>query len=147
MLSEDIVKNKLAAMSEYLPQLLPLLELYRRGELKLNDERIFVVERLFQLIADAAIDINTHIITRKELESPDDYEGTFRIIGKHGIIPTELSELMSGSIGLRNRMVHGYEKVQRKIMIDDIANGIGQYVEYMKHISAFLDKQTKEKNT
>ena len=143
MLNEDVIKNKLAAMSEYLPQIMPLLERYRRGELALSDPQVFIVERLFQLIADAAIDINTHIITRKKLESPDDYEGTFRVVGKHGIIPLALAEQMSSSVGLRNRLVHGYERVQRKISMDDIANGIEQYADYMKHISAFLEKQEK----
>ena len=140
MLNADIIQSKLAAMGTYLPELMPYLEKYQRGELSLSDPQIFIVERLFQLIADTAIDINTYIITHRKLESPDDYEGTFRIIGKHGIIPLELAEKISGSIGLRNRMVHGYEKVQRKIMMDDISSGIGQYVAYIKHISAFLEK-------
>lgn len=141
MLNEDVIRSKLAAMGAYLLELMPYLESYRRGEIALSDQKIFIVERLFQLIADAAIDINTHIITRKKLESPDDYEGTFRILGKNAVLPLDLAEKISGSVGLRNRMVHGYEKVQRKIMMDDIAEGIGQYVEYMKHISVFLEKE------
>lgn len=140
--TEDVIKSKLAAMSTYITELLPYLEKYRRGDLALNDPQVFIVERLFQLIADTAIDINTHIITRDKLESPDDYEGTFRILGKHRIIPFELAEKISGSVGLRNRMVHGYEKVQRKVMMNDISDGIGQYVEYMKHIVAYTEKQS-----
>ncbi|MBI2100806.1 MAG: DUF86 domain-containing protein [Candidatus Vogelbacteria bacterium] len=140
MPDKDIIKSKLAAMSEYLPQLMSHLETYRQGKLRLDDEKVFIIERLFQLIADAAIDINTHIITRGKLESPDDYEGTFQIIGKHHIIPPELAEKISGSIGLRNRMVHDYEKVQRKRALDDIAGGINQYVEYMRFINQYLEK-------
>lgn len=141
MPDKDVVTSKLAAMSVYLEELMPHLEQYRQGKLPLNDLRVFVIERLFQLIADAAIDINTHLITRGKLESADDYEGTFRIVGKHGIIPAGLGDAMSGSIGLRNRLVHGYEGVQRKTAMDDISGGIGQYVEYMKHIKMFLEKQ------
>lgn len=131
-------------MSVYLPELLVYLEKYREGTLPLSDPQIFIVERLFQLIADAAIDINTHIITRAKLEPSDDYEGTFRILGKHHIIPFELGNGIAGSIGLRNRLVHNYEKVQRKIVMDDISNGIKQYTEYMKHIVAYMEKQEKE---
>lgn len=141
MPDKDVVTSKLAAMGAYLEELMPHLEEYRQGKLPLNDLRIFVIERLFQLIADAAIDINTHVITRGKLESADDYEGTFRVLGKHGIIPAELGEAISGSIGLRNRLVHGYEGVQRKTAMDDIANGIGQYVAYMGHIKTFMEKK------
>ena len=69
---EDIVKSKLAAMSLYVPELVPYLEKYRRGEIVLDDPRVFLIERLFQLIADAAIVINTHIITKGKLEKPHD---------------------------------------------------------------------------
>lgn len=140
---KDVVQSKLTAMSVYLPRLMPYLEAYRKGEFPLSDTKVFVVERLFQLIADAAIDINTHIITRNKLEPSEDYEGTFKILGKHGILPLPLAEKISGSVGLRNRLVHGYENVQRKIVMDDISGGIQDYVEYMKHISAWLDETEK----
>lgn len=84
------------------------------------------------------------VVTSK-LESADDYEGTFRVLGKHGIVPAELGDAMSGSIGLRNRLVHGYEGVQRKTATDDIANGIGQYVAYMEHIKTFIEKGGRER--
>ena len=128
-------------MSLYLPKLILYLEKYRQGKMALHEPEVFIVERLFQLIADAAIDINTHIITRSKLEPSDDYEGTFRILGKHGILPLDLAEKISGSVGLRNRLVHGYEKVQRKLVMDDISDGIGQYVEYIKYITKFVDNR------
>lgn len=144
MLNEDVIKSKLGAMSLYITELMPYLEKYKNGAIALNDPEVFIIERLFQLIADAAIDINTHIITQGNLEPSDDYEGTFHILGKHNIIPLELAEKISGSVGLRNRMVHGYEKVQRKIILDDISNGIERYPEYMKHVRKFIEEKPKK---
>ena len=144
--SSDIIRSKLVTISEYLPRLMFHLEVYRRGTLALDDDRVFVIERLFQLIADAAIDINTYIIIQGKLESPDDYEGTFRILGQNKIIPSDLAEKISGSVGLRNRLVHAYEKVQRKNALDGIADGSGPYVEYMKHIQEFIKKSKSLSN-
>ncbi len=132
-------------MGNYLDKLLPFVERYRKGEIALDSNDVFVIERLFQLAVDAAIDINTHIITRGNMESPDDYEGTFRMLGKNNIVPFELGDKIAGSVGLRNRMVHGYEKVQVKRMLDDISNGVNQYFEYMKHIEAYVEKQGGKK--
>ncbi|MFA6552540.1 MAG: HepT-like ribonuclease domain-containing protein [Candidatus Paceibacterota bacterium] len=139
----EVVKTKLAAMGNYFEKLLPYIERYKKGEISLHSDDVFIIERLFQLVVDAAIDINTHIITRNNFESPDDYESTFRILGKKQIIPLELAEKISGSVGLRNRMIHGYETVQIKRMLDDISGGIEQYVEFMKCISEFAEKIVK----
>src|SRR3989338_5201189 len=96
----DIIKSKLAAMGVYLEKLAPFLEKYRSGTVAYDSPDVFVIERLFQLAVDAAIDINTHIITRGNLESADDYEGTFRVLGDNKIIPFDLGDKISGSVGL-----------------------------------------------
>ena len=41
-------------------------------------------------------------------------------------------------------MTHGYEKVQKRKMFDDIVNGINQYFEYMKVIDNYVEKLKKE---
>ena len=118
---------------------MPLIEEVKKGEITTKDQKVYVIESLFLLIVDAAIDINTHIISRNKLESPDDYAGTFTILGKNKIIPIELADKIFGSVGLRNKMIHGYESVKRQEMLDYITNGIGQYSEYMKCINKYVD--------
>lgn len=139
MPNKDVVKNKLSAMSTYFEELMPYIEDTKKGTITVKDPKVYIIERLFLLIVDAAIDINTHIITRNKFESPDDYEGTFTILGKNKIIPNKFALKISGSVGLRNRMTHGYEKVERQVMLDYIVNGIGMYSEYMKYINGYMD--------
>ncbi len=126
-------------MSSYLQELSPYIEEAKKGAITPEDQRIYIIERLFLLIVDAAIDVNTHIITRNKLESPEDYTGTFVILGKNKIIPHEFALKISGSVGLRNKMVHGYEKVQRQEMLNYIVNGIGTYSEYVKYINDYIN--------
>lgn len=139
MPNKDVIKNKLSAMSSYFEELIPYIEEVKKGGITVEDPKVYIVERLFLLIVDAAIDINTHIITRNKFESPDDYVGTFTAMEKNKIISSELALKISGSIGLRNKMVHGYEKIGRQEMLDYITSGIGQYAEYMKYIDKYIN--------
>ncbi len=43
------------------------------------------------------------------------------------------------SVGLRNLLIHGYEKVDKSKALSDIASDINQYTEYMKHIQEFMN--------
>ena len=44
------------------------------------------------------------------------------------------------SDGLRNKMTHDYEKIQRQKMLNDIVSGIDQYSRYMKVIADYMEK-------
>jgi uncharacterized protein YutE (UPF0331/DUF86 family) len=127
-------------MRDYLSELMPYIEKARKGVITIESPELRGIERLFLLVVDAAIDINTHIITRNKFESPDDYQGTFGILAKHKVIPSELADKIQDSVGLRNMMTHGYEKVQKQKMFDDIVGGIDQYSEYMKAIANYIEK-------
>ena len=82
MFSSNIIQSRLAAIKKYIGILEPILPKVSVGSLEM-----YAVERLFQLVVDAAVDINTHIITRSDLETPDDYQGTFFILADNKIIP------------------------------------------------------------
>lgn len=140
MPNHDVISSKLGAMRDYLSELLPYIEKARQGFITIESPELRIIERLFLLVVDAAIDINTHIITRNKFESPDDYQGTFGILAQHKVIPSELAEKIRESVGLRNMMTHGYEKVQRQKMFNDIINGIDQYSTYMEAITNYMEK-------
>jgi len=140
MPNPDVITSKLGAMRDYLSELMPYIEKARKGVITIESPELRGIERLFLLVVDAAIDINTHIITRNKFESPDDYQGTFGILAKHKVIPSELADKIQDSVGLRNMMTHGYEKVQKQKMFDDIVGGIDQYSEYMKAIANYIEK-------
>ena len=143
MLNRDLIVDKLLAMKKYLSELMPILDKVNKST-EPSNESVHAVERLLQLIVDAAIDINTHIITRNNMETPNDYQGTFAILARGDVMPTDFATRIANSVGLRNLLVHGYEKVERAKMLRDVTQNIGQYYEYVKYIYDFLDKQEKQ---
>ena len=139
MINKELVINKMADIQKYLEEMAPILK-YEAREIIDDNLKLHTVERLFQLIVAAAIDINTHIIIETELNVPDDYQSTFMTLGEHKILAMDFAVAIAPSVGLRNLIIHKYGKVDIKKMVDDIKNNIGQYKEYLENIAEFLKK-------
>lgn len=139
MINKSLVINKMADTQKYLEELVPILQ---HGSREIIDDNLKLrsVERLFQLIVDTAIDINTYIIAESDVSVPDDYQSTFMTLGEHSILPMDFAQAIAPSVGLRNLIVHKYGKVDIGRMIDDVKNNISQYKNYLKHISEFVKK-------
>ena len=138
----QLVKNRIEKKLEMIFSRLPHIKKLVGNDNKTIKDDVdmsAVIERYFQIVVDSAVSINEQIISSLDLETPEDYRGTFFIISKSGVIPTPFAEKISGSVGLRNIIVHAYEEVKQDKMIDDIRNNIYQYDEYVAYIKKFLD--------
>lgn len=117
----------------------PILSL-PKDETVSSIEKLRTLERNFQLIVDAMLDINIHFIRELELGSPDDLKSTFVILAEGKIIPFDFAQKISPVVGLRNILVHGYEKVDRKLFIDSFQKNRKDFDEYLLLIDSFLNK-------
>ena len=140
MVNKKIIEDKLFELKTYLEMLLPLLKAESRAIIE-DDLTLSAIERRFQLIVDTAIDINTHFIKEYSFGTPNDYQGTFTVLGENKFFPMEFVLKVAPSVGLRNLIVHKYGKVDVKKMVDDIKNEIGDYIEYIKLISEKLNQK------
>ena len=130
MINEEIIKKKLNILRENLEQ---IKEILKSSNVEIENNRVFLsaMERNFQLIVDAAVGINEHIISEENLQLPDDYFRTFLILGTASVLPLKFAEKIAPSVGLRNQIVHQYEKIDVDKMLKDIKENIHQYDEYM----------------
>lgn len=139
MTDKELIKNKMADIEKYLKELDPILKSGARIIIE-DNLRLHTVERLFQLIVDTAVDINTHIIMASDFNVPDDSYSTFVVLGDNKILPMDFAFRIAPSVGLRNLIVHKYGNVDLKKMVDDVINEINDYVEYLRLINSFLEK-------
>ncbi|MFH1564986.1 MAG: DUF86 domain-containing protein [bacterium] len=139
MIDKQLIKNKLNDLRKYYEKLEAVLKEDARMLIE-DDLKLYTTERLFQLIVDTAVDINTHIISELNMQVPEDYQSTFITLGENKILPMNFALKIAPSVGLRNLIIHKYGKVDLKRMIDDIKNEINDYLEYLKFINNFLKK-------
>lgn len=105
----------------------------------LNDFRQqLVVERLLQLMVQAAIDINDHILSKLNPGKSETNFDSFISLGKYGVITPELARKIAPSSGLRNRLVHEYDEIDPREVFKSISFALQQYPLYVRQVSSYL---------
>ncbi len=85
-------------------------------ETDLREER-FVAHTL-QMAAQAALDVASHIVSDERLGEPRTNRELFDLLERSGWLPVELAARMQAMAGFRNLVVHGYAKVDPRILRD-----------------------------
>lgn len=138
MIDKEVIKNKIRDIQVYLKEIEPFLRLSYSKVIK-DYPKLKTLERNFQLIVDSMVDINTHIISRQNLAVPDDYQGTFVILGQNRILPMDFALKIAPVVGLRNKIVHKYGDINRKKFIVDLQKGSDEFKEYCAFIKKYID--------
>jgi len=74
------------------------------------------VERNLQKVIEALIDIGKMVIAEKGLRAPGNSRETFEILMEHDMLPSELMPLIDKMVGMRNILVHSYDKVDDAVV-------------------------------
>ena len=97
------------------------------------------VERNLQIIAQAIIDICTHLIAHNHWGSPKSYSDAVVVVANHKVIDSALADRLIHLVKLRNVLVHLYLKIDQKIVyqsarsiIDDAKSFTDSILELVK---------------
>lgn len=121
----------LALLDKYLKELIEYSSL--DTDKILSDKlRLYSIERMFQLVVDTAIDLNTFLIRMNKFTVPDDNFSTFTLLGEKGVLPRDFSEELAPTVSVRNAVVHRYEKVSLYKLIIDIKSVTPLYQRYLQ---------------
>ena len=124
------IKRKVDILRSYLEEMDRFLVVSDKDILA-DDMKLRAIERVFQLIVDEAVDINTLILADAVSQSPESYKSTFFMLADEKIIDRDLSEKISGSAKIRNQIVHDYEKISESDLIQKIKKFQPIYKEYL----------------
>ncbi len=105
-LIEDSLKKLLEIKREN-----PTLDTYRNSW-KDRDS----AERNIQKIVEAIIDLGKILITEKKLKEPSSNREVFQIFKEKGFFPSEFMPLVDKMIGMRNIIVHSYNRIDDSIV-------------------------------
>jgi len=145
VIDSELVERKLENIENYLKELEEVKDI--SFEEYLNDHfKRRGVERLIQCIVECATDINSYLLSKKAKLAPADYYDSFIKAGECGILSKEFAEEIAPSAGLRNRLVHEYDKIDNQIVHSSIKITLDQYARYIRHISNFLKEIFEEKS-
>lgn len=89
-------------------------------------------------------DINSHIITHSNFKTVDDFQSTFKILAENSILPEKFAEKIAPTVGLRNRLVHRYEKIDQNLVLKMILEEKDDFKKYVKYIKKFVNKSCQK---
>ncbi len=92
-----------------------------------------------QRAAEQVIDLANHMIKQKKLGLPKETRESFEILAGAGVIPRELADKLKGMVGFRNILVHQYEDLDIKIMVDVIEHHLGDLVDFTNYVIKCMD--------
>jgi uncharacterized protein YutE (UPF0331/DUF86 family) len=142
-IDSEIVLSKLRLITKYYNTLVEFNSL-SLDEFLGDFRQQLIVERLLQLMTQAAIDINDHILSKlKSGKSYTNFEA-FIELGKYQILTPELAKQIAPSSGLRNRLVHEYDDIDPNQVFMAISFALQQYPLYVRQINSYLIKLEEE---
>ncbi len=134
---KEIMQEKLSALQTYYRELNELQHityekycssyLYRR-----------TVERLLQLIVETATDINNMVLKKISKEMPTDYYTSFIKMAEYNVLPMDFALEIAPSTGMRNIIVHEYQKLDDRLIHASIRKTLEYYLRYMECLEKYL---------
>lgn len=140
---EALVLQKFQEILENLDEMREVFKFSDKEILK-DSLKYHTAERLLQLIVDLMLDINYHFIKELNLKVSEDLQGTFYILGENKILPNKFAQKIAPVVGLRNRIVHRYETLDKILFIKTFRKNFSDLEKYIKLIEQYL-KTFKER--
>jgi len=121
----------------YLRRLLADLAPYADATLAEVQDDHYKIERLFELLVMTASDILFHVLAEYG-ESPDSYRSAFRLAAEHNLLPADLADRLQDAAGMRNVIVHLYQRIDYGILHTSIKPALRDFGEFVALFEAQL---------
>jgi uncharacterized protein YutE (UPF0331/DUF86 family) len=93
-----------------------------------------------QQAVETAIDIATHLIAGLDLPRKETARDAFLLLGDQGIVKKELAGKMGKAADFRNRVVHGYNDFDFRLLYKDYGDDLKDLKEYMREVLKYIGK-------
>ncbi len=113
--------------------------------IKKNSQDIFVEDAALQdrckwnfyVLVQGCLDIGNHIIAQKRLGVPETYEDIIKILKTAHLIAAETEDILLKIAGFRNRLAHGYFKIDPALLYAYLDN-LGMLEKFILNIKDVL---------
>lgn len=139
MIDKEFIKNKIIYIQNELKALARYKD-YTFEEIVSSFELHTITERIIERIINDSLDINQHIIVEgRKGDIPFDFRESFLLLVDFKVYPKSFAERISGSVDLRNILVHHYRKLDEKIFYKSIKDCLKDYTRYCGYLLRFLE--------
>lgn len=138
MADPAVMRRKLAALRGFLDGLRRRFAAMDRATFVASEDAQLVAERLLHLACESCIDLANHVLSARGFEQPETYRQAFELLGKHGLIPAELSPSLQQMAVMRNILVHGYAVVDPAKVHEVVVHRLGDLEQFAGHMARLV---------
>ncbi len=135
----ELIRECIKKLSE-IKKTTPSLEKYRNSW-KDKDS----TERNLHKIIEAFIDMGKMLIADKNLRGPGNNREVFLILEEHGVFPSKYIPLMDKMIGMRNIIVHSYDRIDDAIVYGALKKSLGNIKSLCDYLERTIAGTSKDK--
>jgi len=122
----DVLLRKLS----YLRQLIADLSPYQNASVEEVIDNHYKIERIFELLVVTATDIVNHLLSERDMVAAT-YRETFQLAAQQNLLPADLAERLQEAAGMRNIIVHLYERIDYAILRDSITPALNDFKQFV----------------
>jgi len=137
--NKDLISKKLDFLNEQIHKI-ENMDFTEEEFMENIDIHDLIVFRLQQAV-ETSIDIATHIIASSNAPRKETAKDAFHYLGEKGVIDKELSLKMGKAADFRNRVVHGYNDFDFKLLFKDYNKDVQDLRQFGAEILKYLEKQ------
>ena len=130
MVRADVARAKIARAQSWLEEAQALFERPREVYLADAKGRDLAAFYLF-LAVQECIDLAAHWVADEGWEPPDAAGAAFDLLADRGAITQRAADAMRAATGLRNRIAHGYARVEHRRIYDEAPEGLAAMREFL----------------
>lgn len=135
----ELITRKIEIIEDSLRKLKELnSEIKSIKEFKASWKHKDIAERNLYKIIEAIVDIGKIIISLKNLKEPTTNREVFEILSENNLFPSELLELVNKMIGLRNIIVHSYDRIDDSVIYGVLKKNLKDIETIKLHFVEFL---------
>lgn len=138
--SKDLLSKKLDFLNEQIHKI-ENMEFSEQDFVQDVDIHDLVVFRLQQAV-ETCIDIAAHIIAGMDAPRKETAKDAFGYLGEKGIISKELSLKMGKASDFRNRVVHGYNDFDFKLLFKDYRQDLKDLHQFGVGVLKYLESSS-----
>jgi len=127
LVDKTLMMRKLSELEEYLGQIREFASI-KQEEYSRDWKTQRIIERTLQMMIELTVDISAHLISDKRLRVPTGYADTFKVLFEGGLIGQDLYQVLMQMAKFRNVVVHQYDRIDDKIVVDILQNHLGDFL-------------------
>ena len=142
------LEHKIATVEERVARLKSVFkELDRLEDYLSAPDRKDIAERNLQVAIEACLDIGKIIIAEEGFREPGDSKGIFVVLSEEGIVSSESLSFLIPMAGMRNVLVHGYDKVDDSLIYGIIKKRLKDFHQVLTEIRKSEELRLKPTGT